>query len=99
MSLNVLVSDNGSDYYAAGGYEVRPEYYSDLKGSSDDDGSGSELDSDLELGDDNFPVIGFAVASNKRNADFHELFKGDYLIEGDFFYLSKVRFLISFFFD
>ncbi|KAJ7496928.1 hypothetical protein FB451DRAFT_1456936 [Mycena latifolia] len=67
------------------------EYYSGLDESSDD-GSGSESDgdsgSDLEdstLGEDDIPVIGFAVASNKRNADFHDLFpsipEGDYLIE------------------
>lgn len=97
-------SDNGSEYYAAGGDEIRPEYYSGLEGSSDDDGSGSDLDSDLELGDDDIPVTGFAVASNKRNADFHELFptvpEGDYLIEGGWFVLHvQVLFLmISFFF-
>jgi hypothetical protein len=36
--------------------------------------------------EDDIPVTGFAVASSKRNADFHELFpeiaQGDYLIEG-----------------
>jgi len=40
---------------------------------------------DLDLNVDDIPVTGFAVASNKRNADFHELFsavpEGDYLIE------------------
>jgi hypothetical protein len=76
---------NGSEYYLAGGDEVRPEYYNGLESSSDDDGSGSEQDSDLELGDDDLPVTGFAVASHKRNADFHEMFptvpEGDYLIE------------------
>ena len=77
-------SDNGSTY-GPGGDEVRPEYYSGLDDFSDD-GSGSELDSDMDLADDVIPVTGFAVASNKRNADFHELFpavpEGDYLIEG-----------------
>ena len=96
-------SDNGSEYYAAGGDEVRPEYYSGLEGSSDE-GSGSDLDSDLELGDDDIPVTGFAVASNKRNADFHELFptvpEGDYLIEGGWFILRvHVLILIFLFFD
>ncbi|KAJ7499471.1 hypothetical protein FB451DRAFT_1334859 [Mycena latifolia] len=67
------------------------EYYSGLDESSDDgsgsessEGSGSDLE-DLDLGEDDIPVTGFAVASNKRNADFHELFpgipEGDYLIE------------------
>ena len=101
-SVSVSVNSDGSEYYAAGGDEIRPEYYSGLEVSSDDDGSGSDLDSDLELGDDDIPVTGFAVASNKRNADFHELFptvpEGDYLIEGGWFVLHvQVLFLISFF--
>ncbi|KAF8971849.1 GRAM domain-containing protein [Flammula alnicola] len=54
-------------------------------GSSDEDEDGSGIDSDLDLGEEDIPVTGFAVASNKRNADFHELFpavpEGDYLIE------------------
>jgi hypothetical protein len=52
-----------------------------------DDDAGYESP-DLDLDVDNIPVTGFAVASNKRNADFHELFppvpEGDYLIEGPF---------------
>jgi hypothetical protein len=52
----------------------------------DDDDDDSEDDELLaELNDGDIPVTGFAVASNKRNADFHDLFKtipeGDYLIE------------------
>lgn len=59
-------------------------YDSGLEGiSSDGDDSGSEDELDLR---EDIPVTGFAVASNKRNADFHELFsnipEGDYLIEG-----------------
>ncbi|KAI6015635.1 hypothetical protein EDC04DRAFT_2752194 [Pisolithus marmoratus] len=46
---------------------------------------GLESDDELDLNEENIPVTGFAVASNKRNADFHELFpnipEGDYLIE------------------
>lgn len=78
-------SDNASEYYG----DDRPEYYSGLEeGSSDDDDSGSDDDlMDLDLGEDDIPVTGFAVASNKRNADFHELFpsvpEGDYLIDGE----------------
>jgi len=86
-------SDNGSEYL--GGDDIRPEYYSGLEDSSNEDDSGSDLDSDdLELGDDDIPVTGFAVASNKRNADFHELFptvpEGDYLIEGEVGFLLHV---------
>ena len=40
----------------------------------------------LSFDEDDMPVTGFAVASSKRNADFHDLFpnieEGDYLIEG-----------------
>ncbi|KAL4068898.1 hypothetical protein V8B97DRAFT_1872694 [Scleroderma yunnanense] len=46
--------------------------------------SDEESESHDELEED-IPVTGFAVASNKRNTDFHELFpnipEGDYLIE------------------
>ncbi|KAF8079145.1 hypothetical protein FPV67DRAFT_1403562 [Lyophyllum atratum] len=76
-------SDNNSEYYG----DDRPDYYSGLEeGSSDEDGSSSEDDlMNLDLGEDDIPVTGFAVASNKRNADFHELFssvpEGDYLID------------------
>jgi hypothetical protein len=46
-----------------------------------------EDDSDDELDlDDDIPVTGFAVASTRRNIEFHEMFptvpEGDYLIEG-----------------
>ncbi|PPQ79364.1 hypothetical protein CVT25_002634 [Psilocybe cyanescens] len=54
--------------------------------SDSDSGSGSLSSDDLlDIGEEDIPVTGFAVASNKRNADFHELFpgvpEGDYLIE------------------
>ena len=88
-------SDAGSANGAAGGEDanstvVRAEYYSSLDllddGSSDEDEEGSGSESG-DMDDDDIPVTGFAVASNKRNADFHELFptvpEGDYLIEGE----------------
>ena len=75
-----IASDSVSEYYP----EDRPEYYSALDASSDEDDS-EENESILDDMED-MPVTGFAVASNKRNADFHELFpsipEGDYLIEG-----------------
>ncbi|KAJ7174264.1 hypothetical protein C8R46DRAFT_1030972 [Mycena filopes] len=72
-------------------FEDQGGYYSGLE-ESDGDGSGSDSSDDsgsgleeLDLGEDDIPVTGFAVASNKRNADFHELFpgipEGDYLID------------------
>lgn len=69
------------------GASVRPDYYNGL-GEDSSDGEGSDSSSDsLGIGEEDIPVTGFAVASNKRNADFHELFptvpEGDYLIEGD----------------
>ncbi|OCF40765.1 hypothetical protein I317_05460 [Kwoniella heveanensis CBS 569] len=58
----------------------------------DADDFDDEDDSDSDLGDD-LPVTGFAVASNRRNADFHALFPtiddGDYLIEDYGCALSK----------
>lgn len=66
-------------------YLVRQDYESD-------EGYGSEDESDVLTDDealDNLPVTGFAVASNRRNAEFHSLFptvdEGDYLIEGETF--------------
>lgn len=50
----------------------------------DDDSEDDKSLAGLNKGD--IPVIGFAVAGNKRNADLHELFRtipgGDYLVEG-----------------
>ncbi|PPQ66054.1 hypothetical protein CVT24_000236 [Panaeolus cyanescens] len=61
---------------------------SEFSGSEDLSGSGSEesgSEDEVSFGEEDIPVTGFAVASNKRNADFHELFpgvpEGDYLIE------------------
>ena len=54
--------------------------------SSNGEGSDDSSDDVEEVTADLMPVTGFAVASSKRNADFHELFpdipEGDYLIEG-----------------
>jgi len=67
--------------------ELESGYASSVDGHDDDDDDDSDDDELLaELNDGDIPVTGFAVASNKRNADFHELFRtipeGDYLIEG-----------------
>ncbi|WVW81879.1 hypothetical protein I302_103877 [Kwoniella bestiolae CBS 10118] len=71
-------NDNGEEYDGEGGF--------DEEDFDDDDDSDSDLDDDL-------PVTGFAVASNRRNADFHALFpsidEGDYLIEDYGCALSK----------
>lgn len=55
--------------------------------SSGTEGTDEESSDDVDdVTADLMPVTGFAVASSKRNADFHELFQdipeGDYLIEG-----------------
>ncbi|KZT63949.1 hypothetical protein DAEQUDRAFT_815349 [Daedalea quercina L-15889] len=78
-------SRQASITYPASEFSDRDSYRSgedDLLGG----GSGLEdMDDDLDLDPDDIPVTGFAVASNKRNQDFHELFpsvpEGDYLIE------------------
>lgn len=47
-----------------------------------------DSDDALSLNDHDIPITGFAVASSKRNNDFHEVFPeipdDDYLIEGVF---------------
>ncbi|KAJ7033103.1 GRAM-domain-containing protein [Mycena alexandri] len=68
------------------GHAAGDEYYSGLEESDGNRSDSSEgSGSGLDLGEDDIPVTGFAVASNKRNADFHELFpgipEGDYLID------------------
>ncbi|KAL7418770.1 hypothetical protein Q5752_006453 [Cryptotrichosporon argae] len=58
-------------------------------GDEDDDGYDDEDDSEDDASDsdgiDSLPVTGFAVASNRRNAEFHQMFPavddGDYLID------------------
>lgn len=61
---------------------VQPSEYSSGGEDSDEESSDDVDDVTADL----MPVTGFAVASSKRNADFHELFpdipEGDYLIEG-----------------
>ena len=67
-----------------------------VRGGADGEGEGEyEMEEDDEEDEDasdsdpeeHLPVTGFAVASNKRQADFHALFtsvdEGDYLIEGE----------------
>lgn len=89
-------SDGNSEYYPEEQQSLAVDYYSGLEdGSSDedDDDSSDEDDlMDLDLQDN--LVTGFAVASSRRNLDFHELFpsvpEGDYLIEGVFLVLSRV---------
>jgi hypothetical protein len=94
-SVSVSIhSENNSEIYS----DDRGEYSGVEGNSTDGNGSGSEDDlMDLELTEDDIPVTGFAVASNKRNADFHELFpnipEGDYLIEGE--QMSSLRISIT----
>jgi hypothetical protein len=70
---------------------VRPRPTRSSSGNSRPHGdSGSESDYDsgdaLSFNDDEIPITGFAVATMKRNQDFHELFpqvtSDDYLIDG-----------------
>ncbi|KAK0476622.1 hypothetical protein IW261DRAFT_318914 [Armillaria novae-zelandiae] len=85
MSVHSDINSEYPDDQAAGG----PDYYSGLEDetSDEDEGDSDEMDPlmDLDLGSSDIPVTGFAVASSRRNADFHELFsaipEGDYLIE------------------
>ncbi|KAI0830878.1 hypothetical protein BC628DRAFT_1408240 [Trametes gibbosa] len=76
-------SRGASINYGASDYSDRDSFHSGKDAYSDDEGS--EDSDELDLDPDDIPVTGFAVASNKRNQDFHELFptvpEGDYLIE------------------
>ena len=80
-SINVALSD----------YSDRDSFRSR---ASDSEGESDESD-ELDLDPEDIPVTGFAVASNKRNQDFHELFpsvpEGDYLIEGECLVFLDVR--------
>ncbi|WWC66772.1 uncharacterized protein I206_100677 [Kwoniella pini CBS 10737] len=73
-------------------YSLNGEEYDGEDGAGFDDDFDDDDDSDSDL-DDDLPVTGFAVASNRRNADFHALFPsiddGDYLIEDYGCALSK----------
>ncbi|WWC58203.1 uncharacterized protein I303_100739 [Kwoniella dejecticola CBS 10117] len=78
--------DNHDAHYLDG------QEYEGEDGAGFDDDFDEDDDSDSDL-DDDLPVTGFAVASNRRNADFHALFpsidEGDYLIEDYGCALSK----------
>ena len=72
--------------HSIGGDNSDGMYDSGLEAFGSDEEEDSEDDDLLNDLREDIPVTGFAVASNKRNADFHELFpsipEGDYLIEG-----------------
>lgn len=82
--MSAAASVNGDESF------TRPDYYSALELDADtpsEDMSGSDISGgEDDYGDNLIPVAGFAVASTKRNQDFHEVFptvpEGDYLIEG-----------------
>ena len=65
--------------YPASEFSDRDSFVSGLE-------NGSDEDDDLDLDADDIPVTGFAVASARRNQEFHEMFptvpEGDYLIDG-----------------
>jgi hypothetical protein len=93
QSISISIhSENNSEVYS----DDRGEYSGVEGNTTDENDSESEDDlMDLELTEDDIPVTGFAVASNKRNADFHELFpnipEGDYLIEGEWIFHGPCR--------
>jgi len=69
-----------------GGSDAGLEFDDEEEEEDDDD------ESDYEAG---LPVTGFAVASNRRNAEFHSMFpavdEGDYLIEGELWRKALAR--------
>ena len=79
-------SDTTEDYSSDNGHHRRRR--SGTAYSDDDDESDAEVDTlRSSVSRMSLPVTGFAVASNKRNQEFHALFhqidEGDYLIEGE----------------
>lgn len=80
-----------SPYLTRGGRDMDDD---DDDGESDDDDIDfdDEEDDDSDLAED-LSVLGYAVASNRRNSDFHALFpsvdEGDYLIDGKFIKLAE----------
>lgn len=77
--------------YGGGGTLSKTTTRTRSRGGHDESSDSDAYDSEdaLSFGPDEIPITGFAVASSKRNADFHELFPnvpdGDYLIEGKLF--------------
>lgn len=82
------MNGNGNGH---GGSELGDYDDDDEEDEDDEDGGMGGYDDDL----DDLPVTGFAVASAKRNHDFHLLFKEvpevDYLIEGKSTFLGLQR--------
>ncbi|GAW04056.1 GRAM-domain-containing protein [Lentinula edodes] len=88
-----MQSDNGANSNADNNTEyiqdpANLDYYSGLESDDSNDSDINSSDEDdlvsaIDVHD--MPVTGFAVASSRRNADFHEMFRnipeGDYLIE------------------
>jgi len=71
----------------ASGNRSRAPSFAQASDYSDNEDTDDESSDDVDdVTADLMPVTGFAVASSKRNVDFHELFadipEGDYLIEG-----------------
>ncbi|KAF9038283.1 GRAM-domain-containing protein [Hymenopellis radicata] len=82
------VHSDHSEYFPENPAITSTDYYLGLEDDSSDEDDDSDDDDvllDLDLAGNEIPVTGFAVASSRRNADFHELFptipEGDYLIE------------------
>lgn len=81
-SGNARTVSNGRSPYLLNPHDCDTD---DGYGTEDESAEGSEIE-----GIDHLPVTGFAVASNRRNAEFHAMFPtvddGDYLIEGEAFH-------------
>lgn len=79
-----------SPYLTRGGRDMDDDD-DDEESDVDDLEFDDEEDDDSDLAED-LSVLGYAVASNRRNADFHALFpsvdEGDYLIDGEFIKLA-----------
>lgn len=80
-------SGNRSPWLVRGGGGDDQSFARTEEGDDDEDEDDDDDDDDDSDLDEHLPVTGFAVASNRRNAEFHGMFpavdEGDYLIEGE----------------
>ncbi|KAG9119124.1 hypothetical protein FRC07_006017, partial [Ceratobasidium sp. 392] len=80
-----MPSDTSLGYGGGAALSKTTSRASRSRGHESSDSESYDSEDALSFGPDEMPITGFAVASSKRNMDFHELFPnvpdGDYLIE------------------
>ncbi|KAG8742606.1 hypothetical protein FRC10_001204 [Ceratobasidium sp. 414] len=84
-AIHRVPSDTSIKYSGGGVLSKTFSRGSRSRGHESSDSESYDSEDALSFGPEEMPITGFAVASSKRNFDFHELFptvpEGDYLIE------------------